>query len=135
MCINSVSMPIIKLMEYALRVVYRRQDQAVRGQTHSKTQIGYRQIHFGPKYYIAFQYSFLMTLIFMAMIYGLALPILYPITLVTLIVFYYLEISMIYYSYRMPPEYDEEINNGCLQILYKAPLVASLMSIWMLSNL
>jgi hypothetical protein len=76
-----------------------------------------------------------MTLVFMAMIYGLALPILYPITLVTLIVFYYLEISMIYYSYRMPPEYDEEINNGCLRLLYKAPLAASLMSIWMLSNL
>lgn len=44
------------------------------------------------------------------------------------------EKSMIYYSYRMPPMYDDKLNKSVLGLLTWAPLFFLAMGYWMLSN-
>jgi hypothetical protein len=44
------------------------------------------------------------------MMYGVGLPILFPIAVFALLGLYLLEKVLLYYSYRMPPTYDEKLN-------------------------
>lgn len=60
--------------------------------------------------------------IFVAMLYGPAIPILFPICLLKLIAFYACERFLLAYSYRMPPTYDETINKDTISLLSWAPL-------------
>lgn len=66
--------------------------------------------------------------------YGVGLPILFPIAASALFVLYMLEKFMLYKSYRMPPTYDEKLNNNVLSIMTYAPLLTLSFGYWMLSN-
>jgi hypothetical protein len=41
---------------------------------------------------------------------------------------------MIYFSYRLPPTYDEKLNNNVLSIMTYAPLLFLSFGYWMLSS-
>lgn len=66
--------------------------------------------------------------------YGLGLPILFPIAFIALTVLYLVEKCMVYWSYRMPPAYDDKLNNSVLAKLTYAPLLFLIFGYWMLSN-
>ena len=66
--------------------------------------------------------------------YGIGLPILYPIAVLSFLFLYFVEKLMIYYSYRQPPLYDEKLNDSALSLLTWAPLLALSFSYWMFSN-
>lgn len=68
------------------------------------------------------------------MMYGLGLPILFPIAAVSLLVLYMVEKLMVYYSYRQPPMYDERLNNNVLSIMTYAPLLFLSFGYWMFSS-
>lgn len=72
----------------------------------------------------------LLTTVFMTMFFGFGLPILYPIALIGLIAFYFTDISMLFYHYRMPPSYDEKIGKGTLKVLEGVPYFSLMMAIW-----
>jgi hypothetical protein len=66
--------------------------------------------------------------------YGVGIPILYPIAFCYFFVLYMVEKGMLYYYYREPPQYDEILNEEALRILKKAPLLMLAFGYWMLSN-
>lgn len=66
--------------------------------------------------------------------YGLGLPILFPIAVFALLVLYLVEKTMIYYSYRQPPMYDERLNASVLNRLTYAPLLFFAFGYWFFSS-
>jgi len=66
--------------------------------------------------------------------YGLGLPLLFPIASLSLFILYGIEKAMIYYSYQQPPMYDEKLNNHVLSLLTWAPCFMLGFSYWMFSH-
>jgi hypothetical protein len=75
-----------------------------------------------------------MNITFVTMMYGVGIPILFPVAVVSLITLYMVEKLMIYYSYRQPPNYDASLNANVLKIMSFAPLLFLSFGFWMLSN-
>jgi hypothetical protein len=40
--------------------------------------------------------------------YGFGIPMLFPVAILSFVILYFVEKTMLYYSYRMPPMYDEK---------------------------
>ena len=68
------------------------------------------------------------------MMYGVGLPVLFPIAACSFLILYLVEKTMIYYAYRQPPMYDEKLNNNVLSILTYAPLLFLSFGYWMFSS-
>lgn len=94
----------------------------------------YVELYSGPTFFIHYKYSSIMNITFVTMMYGLGLPVLFPIATISLLVLYCVEKLMIHYSYREPPMYDEKLNNNALAILTWAPLLFLSFGYWMLSS-
>jgi hypothetical protein len=75
-----------------------------------------------------------MNSVYLTMMFGPAMPILFPICAATLMVLYILEIGMLHYVYRVPPAYDEKLNNRVLKNLAFAPILMLATGFWMYSN-
>ena len=71
----------------------------------------YIKIHAGPPFAIDIRYSKIMTIIWVTMMYGAGLPILFPIALISIILIYMMDIYMLFYVYRKPPVYDADLHN------------------------
>lgn len=66
--------------------------------------------------------------------YGVGLPILFPIAAMSFLGLYLVEKTMVYYAYRQPPMYDEKLNNNVLSLLTYSPLLFLSFGYWMLSS-
>jgi hypothetical protein len=75
-----------------------------------------------------------MNSIFLTMLFGPGMPILFPVCFQTLTVYYFLEIGMLHYIYRQPPAYDELLNKRVLKNLAFAPFLMLSTSFWMYTN-
>ena len=92
------------------RVLYRLMDRGLDfdDKTTSVNSIQqYVNIHAGPKYYMHYKYSSIMNIIFITMMFGAGMPILFPIAAVSLSGQFLLENYMLHYVYQQPPAYDE----------------------------
>lgn len=70
----------------------------------------YLDIHAGTECNIYEKYSLILNVVFTTMMLGPALPILFPIALITLVILYFSELYMLIYMDNMPPNYDETLN-------------------------
>jgi len=61
----------------------------------------------GPDYVIHFKYSQILNVTFVTMLYGLGMPILFPIAAVSYFVFWLVERYKVAYHYPMPPALDD----------------------------
>jgi hypothetical protein len=75
-----------------------------------------------------------MNIVFITMMFGTGLPILFPIAAASLTVLFCLEKFMLYYVYKQPPTYDEKLNNSVLSNLSYAPLFLLSFGYWILTN-
>jgi len=71
---------------------------------------------------------------FVTFLFGIGLPILFPVAAGAYTVLFLCEKTMIYYSYRMPPTYDDKLNKGILSLMTWAPALLLSFGFWMLSN-
>lgn len=94
----------------------------------------YVELYSGPTFFIHYKYSSILNITFVTMMYGLGMPILFPIAAAALLVLYCMEKLMIHYSYRQPPMYDERLNNNVLSLMTYAPLAFLSFGYWMLSS-
>jgi len=81
-----------------------------------------------------FKYSGLMNVTFITFMYGLGLPLLFPIVLLFLIILYFMERLLITYFYKKPPMYDEKLNSSALSTLKWAPFFMMFFGYWIMSN-
>ena len=103
--------------------------------SNSSTIQQYVNKHAGPLYYMHYKYSSILNIVFLTMMFGPGMPILFPVAMASLLVIYILENYMLYYVYKAPPAYDEMLNNHVLGILAWAPVLMLSFGYWMLTNL
>ena len=94
----------------------------------------YVDLYSGPDVVVHFRYSSICNMTYVAFTHGLALPLLFPITLFGIINIYLCERVLFAYFYRQPPMFDNLLNDRALSILMFAPLFMVMFSYWMIGN-
>lgn len=130
--------PICEFIAYwGMRTGYRIWDRRFRCDsvyTKKTTIQKYFDLYAGPGFSIHYKYSSILNITFVTMMYGVGIPVLFPIAALSILVLYTVEKLMLYYSYKMPPMYDEKLNNNALRLLQYAPLLYVSFGYWMLSS-
>ena len=80
------------------------------------------------------RYSYLLNTIFVTMMYGTAIPILFPIAFLSIFLVYFFENFMLFYVCKMPVAYDGTLHKIVLRQLKYAALVGFALNFWQLSN-
>ena len=57
-----------------------------------------------------FKYSELLNIIYVTFMFGIAMPVLFPIAFISILILYIMERLKITYYYRKPPMYDHKLN-------------------------
>lgn len=83
---------------------------------------------------IHFRYSTILNTVFVCLMYGTALPVLFPIAMFAFFVLYVLERCLICYYYKQPPVFDEKMTMNALNMLLWAPIFYMGFSYWYLGN-
>jgi hypothetical protein len=68
------------------------------------------------------------------MMYGLGLPILFPIAVLTYGIFWLHEKYHMAYTYRLPPSFDDKLTHNTISMLRYAPILLLFNGYWMLDN-
>ena len=55
------------------------------------------------------RFAKILLFVAVSMIYGTVMPLLYPITLLALFIYYTLDRLLVFYFYREPPTFDESL--------------------------
>lgn len=91
-------------------------------------------LYSGPEYIIHFKYSALLNVTFVTMMYGLGLPILFPIAALSYFIFWATERYQMAYTYQMPPALDDTLTKNTIKLLSYSPVLFLLNGLWMVSN-
>jgi len=83
---------------------------------------------------IHFKYSGVMNVTFVTLMYGLGVPILFPIAAVSYFVLYSLERLLTAYFYQLPPTFDNKLSKNSMTTLRWAAVLHLFIGYWMLSN-
>jgi len=92
------------------------------------------ELYSGPEYMIHYRFSTIMLHVAISFVYGAAMPLLYPIACLALLVLYINERLLVCYYYREPPAFDESLTLKCLQYLSYVTLLSLPVNFWMLGN-
>jgi hypothetical protein len=124
-------------VNFGMRTGYRLLDRRFKcddTQTKKITLQQYVELYSGPTFFIHYKYSSILNITFVTMMYGIGLPVLFPVAVLSFLTLYLIEKTMIYYVYRQPPMYDARLNENVLSILTYAPLLFLSFGYWMISN-
>lgn len=81
-----------------------------------------------------FKYSSVIVQVYVSFMYGMCIPLLFPIALFGISSMYLVERLSLAYYYKRPPMYDEKLNENALFILKHAPLFMFVFGYWGLGN-
>ena len=85
------------------------------GLTRCTTRQQYISLYSGPDFVMHVRYSYLLNVIFVTMMYGTTMPILFPIAFLSIALVYFLENFMLFYVCKMPVAYDNTLNKMVLR--------------------
>ena len=94
----------------------------------------YLELYSGPNYIIHYKYSGVLNIVFVTMLYGIGLPMLFPIAFLSLFIIYATERYMIAYTYQLPPAMDDTMTENSIKMLSYTPILFLMNGYWMLSN-
>ena len=83
---------------------------------------------------IHFKYSGVLNVCFVSLMYGLGMPILFPIAAWTYFVLFSVERLLVAYFYQLPPTFDDKLTKNSLKILRWGAVLHLFFGYWMLSN-
>lgn len=81
-----------------------------------------------------FKYAAMLNVVFVTFMYGLAVPLLFPIACVFFAVSYIVERLALAYSYRKPPMFDDVLNKSAIDSLKVAPIFMMFFGFWIFGN-
>lgn len=100
-----------------------------------KTSRGpFKAVYQGSDYVIHFKYSGILNIVYIAFMYGMGLPLLFPIAAASIFSQWICERYNVAYVHRLPPTLDDKLTNNAINLLKWAPLLFCFNSYWMLSN-
>ena len=91
-------------------------------------------VYSGPEYMFFFKYAYLIKIIAFAMIYGSAMPIVFPIVLFGITNFSVSEKLAIIYFYKKPPTIDSKVSNLAIELLTRPPVYGMMFATWVMGN-
>ena len=102
--------------------------------TSAKSIQEFTDLYSGTDFVIHYKYAYILNVCFTAFIFGPMLPFMFVIAFCSLVVLYITERLCMAYAYRVPPNYDSEINDKVTSFLKYAPILFVLSSVWTFSN-
>ena len=81
-----------------------------------------------------FKYAAILTTVFVTLMYGYAIPMLFPIAAFTFLNYYIVDKLLITYFYQKPPVYDDKLNTAALSLMKYAPLFMMFFGYWCMGN-
>ena len=140
MLINSVWPYIDFAISYGMKLVFRAKDtnflcwKKDRRDTKCLTIQQYVNLYSGPKHLMHFKIASILNTIWVTFMFGLALPLLFPIAVFTFFNFYFVEKILLTYYYQKPPMYDEKLNKAALAWMKFAPMLMMAFGYWIMGN-
>lgn len=137
MLINVLSPLLTFFINYFMLQYYRCKDKGCcKGKYHTKQKTiqKYVDLYAGPDYFIYNKYTSILNVIFVTFMYGLAMPLLFPICFLFLMVFYFFDKLLITYFFKKPPMYDDKINRNVISILKWPPVFMVCFGFWVMGN-
>lgn len=83
---------------------------------------------------ISYKYSSMLLMVYMAMLYGMLVPIIIPITLIALINLHITDHLLLAYICKQPPVYDERLTKRAIKLLAISPIGLLMFGFWALEN-
>lgn len=83
---------------------------------------------------MSFKYSAILVTTFVTLMYGYAIPMLFPIAAFTFMTYYICDRLQITYLYQKPPMYDDKLNTATLELMKYAPLFTMFFGYWCMGN-
>lgn len=84
---------------------------------------------------MSYQYSAILTTVWVTFMYGTILPILYPLAAFTFFNYYAVDKFLITYYYQRPPVYDDKLNMRALELMKWAPVICMFFGYWFMGNM
>jgi len=94
----------------------------------------YKDVYSGPDYVIHFKYSGVVNTVYIAMMYGMGMPLLFPIAALNIFNQWITERIAVAYLAKLPPALDSKLTDNCISVLRWAPLLLLFNGYWMVSN-
>ena len=137
MLINAIFPYIEFCINYTKLTIFRKLDRKGGKDeytTKKKSMQLYIDLYSGPEYMIHFKYSGILNVCFVTLMYGLGMPILFPIAAFTYFNLMVLERCLVAYFYQLPPTFDDKLTKNALGILRWGAVLHLFFGYWMLSN-
>lgn len=137
MIINSIFPYVEFCIAFTKAWIFRRKDRSWGSDTYKtkKTSMQiYVDLYSGPEYMIHFKYSGILNVTFVTMMYGMGMPILFPIAAFTYFNLMSLERLLVAYFYQLPPTFDDQLTKNALGILRWGSILYLFFGYWMLSS-
>ncbi len=80
------------------------------------------------------RYSSILVTIFVTLMYGYAIPMLFPISACTFLFYYIADKLSVTYHYQKPPMYDDNLHEAALNLMKYAPLFSMFFGYWCMGN-
>jgi hypothetical protein len=103
-------------------------------ETQRKSIWHYYELYLGPHFELAYQYSMIIAVNLMILLYAAALPHIWLIGTFVLCFIYVMDRILLAYSYRQPPVYDRKLVKFTLYVLQFSVIAYILMGAWIYSN-
>lgn len=94
----------------------------------------YKVLYSGANYVIHFKYSGILNITFITMMYGVGMPILFPLAAFNFFNQWLCERIIVAYCCQQPPIMDDKLTKNCIEMMYFSPLFLLINGYWMLSN-
>jgi len=137
MLINAV-MPIVTLFTgWLIPFLFRWYDRKFTSDAYITRQTsmgGYKAIHLLAEYSTHSRFANSLLVVYVSMLYGVGLPILFPIAAFNFFNSYICERIAMVYQIRLPPLYDEAQTINCIEMLRWSPILMLMNAYWMLEN-
>ena len=137
MLINSILPYVTLTTSFLIPAIKRRLDSKFTGSPYKtkKTSMAlYKDLYSGIEYTLHFKYSGILNITYISMMYGLGMPILFPLAAFNFMNQYFCERMIAAWVVRLPAALDDKLTNNALEMLKWAPILFLFNGYWMVSN-
>lgn len=94
----------------------------------------FKKIYGGQEFLTHFKYSEFLTVTYISMLYGLGMPVLFPIASLYFLITYICERIQLVYFMKCPPQMGDDLTKQALDLISLSPLILLFFGWWMIGN-
>lgn len=137
MIINAFLPYVAVVQGWALPLLLRKMDMKWSNDRYvtKKTSMAmYKKLWSGGEYVIHFKQSGVLLVVFVTCMYGVGMPLLFPVASFNFFNQYFCERIMAAYQVKLPPSLDDKLTKNMISVIKWAPLIMMFNGYWALSN-